>query len=174
MSIVSSWEKLHRRHQDPGILLIAVWKICRGTVLLLVGVWALAMLHDDAQIGRHSPFIRWCIHLLRLGGSHHSIHAFLVNHGIMHEDRLKLLCIVSSLYSVKLFVEGVGLWYEKIWAQYLTVIVTSLFLPVTVYELIQHGNLIHAAALLVNLLIVAYLAYRLWQRKARHAVSLCK
>jgi uncharacterized membrane protein (DUF2068 family) len=32
-------------------------------------------------------------------------------------------------------VEGVGLWLDPLWAEYLTVIATSLLIPVELYEL---------------------------------------
>ena len=165
MGIVTKWEKLRSRHQDLGILLIAVWKLCRGAGLLVVGLWALAMQHDNCPPGMHGRFVNWCIHLLHLGSTHRSIHSFLVNHGVMQERNLQLLCIVASLYSVKLFAEGLGLWFEKVWAEYLTVVFTAMFLPVTIYELIQRITVIHLAALGVNILIVAYLACRLWRRQ---------
>ena len=171
MTIASSWEKLHIRHKDPGILLIAVWKICRGMGLVFVGLWTLAMWHENCPTGTHSHFLEACLHQLRFEGSLHWLREFLAKLGIMSEDRLPLICIGSFLYSVKLFVEGVGLWHEKIWAQYLTVTVTSLFLPWIVYKLIQRGTWSYAVALVADILIVAYLAYRLWQHKTRHAVS---
>jgi uncharacterized membrane protein (DUF2068 family) len=168
--IISAWEKLRRRHKDPGLLVIAVWKLFRGTVLLVVSLWALAALHDNDPSGAHHPFVQWCIHHLHAAGNHRFIHRFLVAHGVMRERNLQLLCIVAGLYSLKLFVEGIGLWFEKVWAQYLTVIFTSALLPVAIYELTRHITLPRIAALEVNLLVVAYLGYRLWQRhKSRDA-----
>ena len=32
------------------------------------------------------------------------------------EQALELICLAASVYSVKLFIEGIGLWLEKTWA----------------------------------------------------------
>jgi uncharacterized membrane protein (DUF2068 family) len=168
---VSAWEKLRHRHKDPGLLVIAVWKLFRGTVLLVVSLWALAALHDNDPSGTHHPFVQWCIHHLHAAGNHRFIHRFLVAHGVMRERNLQLLCIVAGLYSLKLFVEGIGLWFEKLWAQYLTIIFTSALLPVAIYELTRHITVPRIAALEVNLLVVAYLGYRLRQRHKSKAAS---
>jgi uncharacterized membrane protein (DUF2068 family) len=154
-----------RRQHDPGFLLIAVWKLFRGVLLLVIGLWALASWHGYCPPGEHSVAVRWCINILRDAGSHRFIHRFLANHGVMRERNLELICIVASLYSLKLFIEGFGLWFEKIWAQYLTVTLTSLFIPVAVYELTTHLDLARLAALIANILIVGYLVMRLRQRK---------
>ena len=54
-------------------------------------------------------------------------------------------------------VEGVGLWMRKRWAEYLTIVATSLLIPLEVYELAHHATLLKAGGLVVNVLIVAYL-----------------
>ena len=39
-------------------------------------------------------------------------------------------------------VEGVGLWLEFSWAAYLTVVSTSLLIPVEVYETVDHVSFV--------------------------------
>ncbi len=63
-------------------------------------------------------------------------------------------------YGVLQVVEGVGLWGGWRWAEYLTVVATSLFVPLEVYELVESVSLLKAAALIVNLAAVGYLVYK--------------
>jgi uncharacterized membrane protein (DUF2068 family) len=35
-------------------------------------------------------------------------------------------------------VEGTGLWLDQLWAEYLTVVATSLLVPLELYELVRH------------------------------------
>ena len=56
--------------------------------------------------------------------------------------------------------EGVGLAMRRRWAEYLTVIATSVLIPYEAYEVIHHATLFKIGALLVNLAVVGYLAYR--------------
>ncbi len=53
----------------------------------------------------------------------------------------------------------VFLWQGKRWAEYLTVIATSLFLPLEINELIDKVSFLRVSALLVNLAILVYLVW---------------
>jgi uncharacterized membrane protein (DUF2068 family) len=54
-------------------------------------------------------------------------------------------------------VEAVGLWRQRRWAEYLTLIATSALLPLEVYELVRGITALKVVALVVNLAIVVYL-----------------
>jgi uncharacterized membrane protein (DUF2068 family) len=54
-------------------------------------------------------------------------------------------------------VEAVGLWWQKRWAEYLTLIATAVFIPLEVYEIVHKGSPLKVIALIVNVAIVAYL-----------------
>ena len=68
------------------------------------------------------------------------------------------------LYGLLELVEGTGLWLDKLWAEYLTVVATSLLVPLEIYELVRKPTLLKAAGISVNVAIVAYLASRLRER----------
>ena len=46
------------------------------------------------------------------------------------------------------------------WAEYLTVIATGILIPYEAYEVIARPTLFKVGALLLNLAVVGYLAYR--------------
>src|SRR3954465_8351070 len=62
-------------------------------------------------------------------------------------------------YAVLEGVEAVGLWYQKRWAEYLTLIATSLFLPLEVYEIAHKLSPTKIIALIVNIAVVLYLLF---------------
>jgi uncharacterized membrane protein (DUF2068 family) len=68
-------------------------------------------------------------------------------------------------------VEGIGLWLDQLWAEYLTVIATSVLIPYELYELVLKPSLLKAAGIAVNIAIAAYLARMLRQRLALRAGS---
>ncbi len=70
---------------------------------------------------------------------------------------LHVLGVVLFAYAAVEGVEAVGLWYQRRWAEYLTFIVTALFLPLEVYELTRTVSPFKVTALLINLAIVVYL-----------------
>lgn len=56
--------------------------------------------------------------------------------------------------------EGVGLALRRRWAEYLTVLATGFFIPYEIYEVLRHATLFKLGALIVNIAIVVYLAWR--------------
>ena len=73
-------------------------------------------------------------------------------------------------------VEAVGLWYQRRWAEYLTFIVTTLLIPLEIYELTATVSWFKVVALIVNLAIVVYLlvAKRLFGIRGGYAVELAE
>jgi uncharacterized membrane protein (DUF2068 family) len=65
--------------------------------------------------------------------------------------------IVSCVYASVFVVEGWGLWREKRWAEYLTVIVTASLIPFELWEIFRHFTWLKIAALALNIAIVWYL-----------------
>jgi uncharacterized membrane protein (DUF2068 family) len=88
--------------------------------------------------------------------------------GLLHElDRLftlrsgtlHLVGAAVLVYAVVEGVEAVGLWYQRRWAEYLTLVVTASFLPLEVYEMVHKFTPFKVFAFVVNSAIVAYLLF---------------
>jgi uncharacterized membrane protein (DUF2068 family) len=79
--------------------------------------------------------------------------------------QLKALGIGAFLYAILFAVEGVGLWFEKRWAEYLTVIATGSLLPLELYELCRRSTYSRGLTLLLNLAVFIYLI-RVVRRRA--------
>jgi uncharacterized membrane protein (DUF2068 family) len=65
------------------------------------------------------------------------------------------------VYSALLFTEGLGLWFQKRWAEYLTAIGTALLMPLELFEIYERFTFIRLAILILNGFIVWYLVTRL-------------
>jgi uncharacterized membrane protein (DUF2068 family) len=88
--------------------------------------------------------------------------------GLLHElDRLftlksgtlHLLGAAVAAYALLEGVEAIGLWYQKRWAEYLTFVATTAFLPLEVVELTRTVSPFKVTALIVNLAVVVYLLF---------------
>ena len=90
-----------------------------------------------------------------------------VHPAILHASELRIAAIVALGYGALELVEGTGLWLDQLWAEYLTVIATSLLLPFELYELVRRPSVWKAAGIIVNFAIVGYLAYLLRRRVRR-------
>jgi len=66
-------------------------------------------------------------------------------------------------------VAGVGLWMQKRWAEWLTVIITASLIPLEVWELIFRPTIGIGAVLVANTAIVIYLVWHVVRSRARHS-----
>jgi uncharacterized membrane protein (DUF2068 family) len=73
---------------------------------------------------------------------------------------LDIVIATAAAYFVLELVEAVGLWRERRWAEYLTVVATSGLLPFEILELTKRVTVIRVGALIINLAIVTWLLYR--------------
>jgi uncharacterized membrane protein (DUF2068 family) len=72
---------------------------------------------------------------------------------------LPILSITAGAYALVEGVEAVGLWRERRWAEYLTVVATAGFLPFEIDELAKRVTAFRIGALVVNLAVLVYLVW---------------
>lgn len=145
-------------------MIIAVLKLVKGLLLLLVGVGALSLIQKDtAEI-----FTRWA-NALQVNVHSRVVQHWLVEIGLAQKRDLALIVTVSIVYSALLLTEGIGLLMEKVWAEYMTALITTSFIPIEIYELVRRTTPSRVYLLVINLVVVAYLVMRLSQRKAAEA-----
>jgi len=84
---------------------------------------------------------------------------------------LQALAVFAFVLAALFAVEGVGLWMGKRWGQYLTVIATSLFVPLEVARLTRAVTLTGLSALLLNLAIVAVLVHYIVRHRGAARVT---
>jgi uncharacterized membrane protein (DUF2068 family) len=75
-------------------------------------------------------------------------------------SHINVLAVGAIAYALLEGTEGVGLAMRRRWAEYLTVIATSILIPYEAYEVVNHVTLFRVGALLLNIAVVGYLAYR--------------
>ena len=142
--------------------LIALERIVRGTLLLGAGVYLLFHLNSD--FGRLGERVMRAIELDPRRPFLHRIVAYLHH---LHASELRVAALFALGYGLLELVEGTGLWLDKLWAEYLTVVATSLLIPLELYELVRHPTALKAGGLVVNVLIVVYLVVVLRRRLKR-------
>lgn len=146
-----------------GLLLIAAFKLFKGLALLVVGIGVLKLMHKDVA----AQIQRW-IELLRVDPHNHYIHRVLEKLPILDARKLKELSVGTFFYSALYLTEGIGLALRKRWAEYFTIVSTSLFVPLEVYELVKQASFAKGILLLGNAGIVAYLVVEL-RRTSKNA-----
>ena len=75
------------------------------------------------------------------------------------------ISVATFGYSALALTEGVGLLLEKVWAEYLTLILTVSFLPWELYELARKPDWFRLSLLLINLAVLWYLIWLLRRKR---------
>ena len=68
-------------------------------------------------------------------------------------------------------VEGVGLYFEKVWAEYFTLAITASFLPLEIFEVHRRITLVRVGLLVVNALVFVYLMKLVTERRRCKSVA---
>jgi uncharacterized membrane protein (DUF2068 family) len=80
----------------------------------------------------------------------------------LRSHALGLLLALALGYAILEWTEAFGLWFEKRWAEYLTVIATAGFLPLEVHELLDRVTVLRAGAFVVNVALIVWL---IWNKR---------
>jgi uncharacterized membrane protein (DUF2068 family) len=144
-----------RHSRDILIRLIALFKLVKALFLIAVGVGALSLRHNhDGALGA------W-LHALLFDPHGKLFHEAVEKISGLDTRQLADVAIGSLVYAAVFVVEGVGLMLRRGWAEVLTAIITTSFLPLEIYELVEHRSWMKVAVIAVNALIVVYLVRRL-------------
>jgi uncharacterized membrane protein (DUF2068 family) len=141
-----------RRHRY--LKLIALFKIAKGVLLLLLGVslvflnartrWmdAISDWSADEILMEHSRAVAWLLHRLQ---------------AVLAGGALRATGFLALFYSAVLFTEGIGVYLEKRWAEWLMIIATGALIPIEIRHIWHRPGLVGALILLVNCFIVWFL-----------------
>ncbi len=156
--------------EDAIVLrLIAIERGVHGVLFTVLAVALVLVRLDLGRIQHWAASIRADLNgtIANTGDSGHSrLAKELASLAHLRSGTVDLLLATAVIYAVVESVEAVGLWHERRWAEYLTVVATVGFLPFEVLELIDRVTVLRVGALVVNLAVLAYL---LW---AKHLFGL--
>jgi uncharacterized membrane protein (DUF2068 family) len=152
-----------KRKSDNWIRLIAMFKLVKGVLLLLVGAGAATLLYRNTA----DQLFHWTV-LLSLRQENRYVGRFLSWVMGFNRRDLGVFEVSSFAYAALLLTEGVGLLLLKRWAEYLTVVITASFIPLELLSDVRRFNTTKSLILFLNVAAVWYLSARLW---ADHGAS---
>jgi uncharacterized membrane protein (DUF2068 family) len=141
-----------------GMAAIAVFKLFKGALLLLVGVGLLELMHADI-----ASVFSLLLEFLHINADTRLVHALMLKLDALQPHSVLVAGLVSLGYAALLLAEGIGLWLELPWAAYVTVVSTGALVPFEVYELIERATVPRIILLIINFVIVIYLIKQLKQ-----------
>ncbi len=153
------------KNSKGGVLrLIAVFKLFKATLLILLGVGILKLAHNDPA----SLLDQWAA-TLRIDSGNRFIGHAIEKAANLPPHRMRDLGMVSFVYAALFLTEGIGLWMMKRWAEWFTVAITTSLVPLEVYELIKHATPTKAIVLVINVAVIVYLVLHIRKEAAENS-----
>ena len=160
----------HPAHHEPAILqgrrrvrylkLIALFKIAKGVLLLVLGV---SLLFLNARTRWTDAISDWTADEILLEHSK-AVH-FLLNklQAVLAGGALRATGFLALFYTAVLFTEGIGVYLQQRWAELLMIFATGALIPIEVRHIWHRPGLVGVLILLANCFIVWFL-YRVLKR----------
>ena len=128
--------------------------------MLLLGTGLLASTREDVQ-----SVATWLVAHGHLNPASRFPHIFIEAAADTSRTDLLVLAAGAGLYAACRLVEGYGLWRARPWAEWLAAGSAAIYLPFELLALLRHANWAHAALLLLNLGLVVWMLWRLYQHR---------
>jgi uncharacterized membrane protein (DUF2068 family) len=150
----------HIPKTDPshikGLRSIAAVEITKG-ILVLIGAAALIVLiRRDVDFQDLALSV---LNFLHIDPDRKLAEKFIDAVGHASEMHASVIGLLAGLYSAIRFIEGYGLWFARIWAEWMALISGTIYLPFEIRAILHRSTWLHWTFLLTNLIILAYIAW---------------
>ncbi len=160
MSVVVKDKKADRKRYNRWLELIAAYKLLQAALLVSVGFGALRLLHRDV-----ADVLSNLADKLQMDQEGRLIKFLMDKASLVDDHILRRISVFVFCYAAIGLLEGIGLLYEKVWAEYLTALITASFLPFEIIEILHRVTWFRVGLLVVNLAVLAYLVIHVVRRK---------
>jgi uncharacterized membrane protein (DUF2068 family) len=145
-----------------ALAVIAAFKFLKSGSLFVLAILLSHLREPEAT----AHFVGW-LHALPIAAGHEFIGRAIQSVSGLSPHAIGLIELVAIGYAALYAVEGYGLWRHARWAEYLTIVATSTFVPFEIWELWVRFTPMKLFAFAINVSIVAYLV---WLLRREHAV----
>lgn len=141
---------------DRWLVVIGALKLAEAALFIALGVGVLRMLHKD--------LVDELIHLMvALHSDPEGRFASLLldKVALLDPHRLKQISAAIFAHAGLDILEGTGLVLRKVWAEFVTVILSAFFLPFEFMALARHVTWVRVGVTAINVAVVVYLIFHL-------------
>jgi uncharacterized membrane protein (DUF2068 family) len=142
-------------------VVIAAYKLLGALLFIAVGVGALRLLHKDID-----DVVWRMIGDLKMNPESRIVNFLFEKAELLNDPLLRRIGVVAFCYAAVGILEAIGLYLEKTWGEFLTLIITASFLPFEVHELMRKLTWMRVGLLVANVLVLLYLIWMLGERAA--------
>lgn len=142
-----------KKKGEAFLKFIIIEKFSLGIVFSLLSFGILSLINKDME-----KFAADIVYLFNLNTDNYYID-YLVEKIALIKNGTIIGASVGMVFLATLnFSMSYGLYKRRVWAEWLTVVATSLFIPFELYEIIKEQTLVRIGVLCLNITIVYYLA----------------
>jgi uncharacterized membrane protein (DUF2068 family) len=145
---------LQGRRRVRYLRLIALFKIAKAVLLLVLGF---SLLFLNSRTRWLDSISGWAADEILLEHSRAVIYLLNKLQAVLAGGALRATALLALFYSAVLFTEGIGVYMQKRWAEFLMIFATAALIPVEVRHLWHRPGLVGAIILLANCFIVWFL-----------------
>jgi len=145
-----------------GLMVVGLFKLTKAIFFTAVGVVAFHLVH----VNLGDMAIR-LISYLSIEPEGHLARFLLDRADLIGHHELRQAGVFALIYACVCVVEGVGLLRHKSWAEYFTVILTTLALPWEIFELVKRFEPYKIGLIAANVAVVLYLLWVLKMKRKR-------
>lgn len=135
--------------------LIAIDRALHFIVLAVIAIFIVLFAQHQHQWA--TKFVGVLNNLQEAVGGHNALVAEIEKSFTLKSSTIWLAAAVVTAYALLEGVEAIGLWIAKRWAEYLTLIATTVLLIPEVYEIAQGTSWLKIVTMLLNIAVVVYL-----------------
>ncbi len=154
------------RVRRNGLRTVAAFEAVKGLVVLILGFGLLGFLGREDE-----HFVEQLMLRMHFDPANRYLQIFIHTMSEVSDTRLWLLMGLATLYAAVRFIEGYGLWYERRWAEWFAAFSGGVYIPLEIYELVKRLTWVRFAALLLNIVVVAYMVWLLSEAKRQQAAA---
>ena len=168
---------IHPAH-EPAILqgkrrvrylkLIGLFKIGKGALLLLVGV---SLLFLNARTRWMDALSNWTADEILLEHSRTVAYSLHKLQAVLADGALRATGFLALFYAGVLFTEGIGVYLQQRWAEFLMIFATAALIPIEVHHIWHRPGLLGALILMANCFIVWFLYWVLKRDKPQAHIA---
>lgn len=154
---------MRKAHHNRWLMLIAAFKLAQALLFIAIGVGVRDLLHKDL-----GDMLARLVHHMHFSPESHFVDFLFAKVSLVNDKVLNRFSIGLFSYAALGLTEGIGLYLEKAWAEYMTLGITASFLPWEIYEIIRHFTGFRLGLLVINILVFLYLMKIVAERGRKH------
>lgn len=152
---------LQPRQKVRYLKLIAVFKIAKGVLLSMLGC---SLLFLNARASWMDGISDWVDSEILLGHSKYVIYLLNKLQDVLQGGQLRATALLALFYCAILFTEGIGVYLQQRWAEFLMIFATAALIPLEIRHIWHRPSLAAFVILAANIFIVWFL-YRVLKRE---------